>query len=141
MIHAWLFVDGLRGPILERTDNSPNFHARAILAVLFYYKIHAADVMRFLGGTYMGEHRDVDAIVIKLNLHDIDYWLISQYIQVTTVGYPNHFVAKTSRENYLRHWRKGKHTSVDINMVDVLSTMAKEHQNWYNVPLPCYSIR
>ena len=65
--------------------------------------MHAADVMRFLGGTYTEEHRDIDAIVEILNSHDIDPWLISQYIRATTVSCPNHFVAETTRENALLH--------------------------------------
>ena len=51
-----------------------------MLAALFHYNMHAADIMRFLGGTYTGEHSGIDAIVVNLNSHDIDPWLISQYI-------------------------------------------------------------
>ena len=58
----------------------PIIHARAMLTSLVHYKMHADDVMRFLGGTYMGEHWDIDAIVIELNKHDIDPWLVSQYV-------------------------------------------------------------
>ena len=52
-------------------------HARAMLVALFHYKMHAVDVMRFLRGTYTGEHRDIDATVEILVYLDIDPWLIS----------------------------------------------------------------
>ena len=77
-------------PFWKAQTTVPIIHARAMLAALFHYKIHAADVMRFLGGTYMGEHRDIDAIVIELNKYGIDPWLISQYVRAPNVRCPNH---------------------------------------------------
>ena len=50
-----------------------------MLAALFHYRMHAPDVMRFLGGTYTGEHRDINDIVATLTTHDIDPWLITQH--------------------------------------------------------------
>ena len=82
-------------PFWKEQTTVPIIHAGAILAALFHYKMHAADLMCFLGGTYTGEHRDIDAIVVELNLYDIDPRLISQCVQAITVGRPNHFVAKT----------------------------------------------
>ena len=67
-------------PFWKAQMTVPIIHARVMLAALFHYKMHAADVVRFLGGTYMGEHHDIDAIVIELNSHDINPWLISQYV-------------------------------------------------------------
>ena len=114
----------------------PRSHTYAMLSVLFHYLMHAADLMRFFGGTYAGEHRDINEIVRCLTSHDIDPWLITQYIRATTVGCPNHFVADTSRDNSLLHWRKGNHPLVKKYLVDVLSTIAKEHRNRFNMPLP-----
>lgn len=125
----------------KKQTTVPQNHAMATLAALFHYRMHAPDVMRFLGGTYTGEYRDIDAIVEKLTSHDIDPWLIAQYVRATTVGCPNHFVAETTRENALLHLRKGNHPSVSKYMVDVVNTMAKEHRNRFNMPLPCYLAR
>ena len=136
--HSWVAYED---PFWKEQTIVPIFHVRAMLAALFHYIMHAADVMCFLRGTYTGEHCDVNAIIIELNSHDIDSWFISQYIQTTTVGCPNHFMAETTRENALFHWREGNHTSVAKNMVEVLSTMANEHKNRYNMPLSCYTIR
>ena len=57
------------------------------------------------------------------------------------MGCPNHFSAETSRDNALLHWRQGNHSSVKTELVDVLNTMAKEHRNRFNMPLPCYMAR
>ena len=58
----------------------PQDHALATLAALFHYCMHAPDVLRFLGGTYTGEHRNINTIVETLTSHNIDPWLITQYI-------------------------------------------------------------
>ena len=101
----------------------------------------AADVMRFLGGTYTGEHRDVAATVELLTNLDVDPWLIAHYVRAMTVGCPAHFVADCSRENALLHWREGNHSSIHKYMDEILSTMAKEYRNRYNMPLPNWLAR
>ena len=128
-------------PFWKQQTTVPQSHAMATLAALFHYRMHAPDVMRFLGGTYTGEYRDIDSTVQRLTSLKIDPWLITQYVRATTVGCPNHFVAETSRDNALLHWREGNHPSVSKNLVDVLNTIAKEHRNRFNIPLPCYMAR
>ena len=119
----------------------PKSHAKAMLAALFHYRMNTPDVLRFLGGTYTGEHRDINTIVKCLVSHDIDPWLITHYVRATTVGCPNHFVAETTRENALLHWRQGNHPSVKKHLVAVINTITKEHRNRFNMPLPCYIAR
>ena len=113
-----------------------------MLAALFHYKMHAPGVMRFLvAQSYTGEHRVITSIVQILTSHNIDPWLITQYIRATTTGCPTHFPAEISRENALLHWRQGNHPSVKKELVNVLNTMAKEHRNRFNMPLPNYIAR
>ena len=50
----------------------PQSHALAMMAALFHYRMHAPDVMRFLGGTYTGKHRDINDIGATLTIHNID---------------------------------------------------------------------
>ncbi|KAL7545571.1 hypothetical protein ACHAWF_008925, partial [Thalassiosira exigua] len=113
----------------------------AMLAAPFHYQMHASDVMRFLGGTFTGEHRDITSIVETLTSHDIDPWLIAHYVRTMTVGCPAHFVAESSRDNAMLHWRQGNHPSIKKYLVEMLNTMAKEHRNRFNMPLPCYIAR
>ena len=93
-------------PFWKQQTTVPQSHSRAMLAALFHYRMHAPDLMRFFGGTYTGEHKDINAITACLTSHHIDPWLITQYIRATTVGCPNYFVAETSRENALLHLEK-----------------------------------
>ncbi|KAL7544775.1 hypothetical protein ACHAWF_013580 [Thalassiosira exigua] len=112
-----------------------------MLAALFHYRMHAADLMRFLGGTYTGEYRNIDETVALLHSHNIDPWLIAHYVRATTLGCPTHFVADSSRANAMLHWREGNHSSIKKFMVETLNTMAKERRNRFNIPLPCYIAR
>ena len=69
-----------KDPFLKRQTSVPQSHTFAMLSALFHYKMHASDVMRFLGDTYTGEHRDITSIAQTLISHNIDLWLITQYI-------------------------------------------------------------
>ena len=128
-------------PDWKKQSTVPQSHARAMLAAMFHFQMHAPDVMRFLGGTYTGEYRDIDATVQILTSYDIDPWLIAQYVRATTVGCLNHFVAHTTRANANLHWREGNHTSINKYLVTVVNTMTKEHRNRFNMPLPGYMYR
>ena len=114
-----------------------------MLAPLFHYRMHAADVMHFLGGTYTDKHRidHIDKTVRRLTSLNIDPCLIAQYVRAITVGCPNHFVAETTHENALLHWREGNHPSIMKYIVEVMNVMAKEHHNRFNMPLPNYIYR
>ena len=112
-----------------------------MMAALYHYRMHSADVMRWLGGTYTGAYRLTQNTVEMLQQHNIDPLLIAQYIRVTTVGCPNHFVAEISRENFLEYLDHGNHPSVTRYVTEVMNTMAKEHRNRFNMPLPAYMAR
>ncbi|KAL7523679.1 hypothetical protein ACHAXR_000284, partial [Thalassiosira sp. AJA248-18] len=43
-------------PDWKHQTTVPQSHARAFLAALFHYGMHAPDVMRYVGGTYTGEY-------------------------------------------------------------------------------------
>ncbi|KAL7535992.1 hypothetical protein ACHAWF_006478, partial [Thalassiosira exigua] len=116
----------------------PQSNARAMLAALFHYRMHAADVMRFLENTYTGEYRDINGVIETLTSHNIDPVLIAHYVRTTTVGCPAHFVAESSRAKAMIHWQEGNHSSIKKYLVQMLNTMAKEHRNRFNIPLPSY---
>jgi hypothetical protein len=119
----------------------PQSHAKATLAAMLHYGMHAPDVMRYLGGTYTGEHRNVDETVATLTEHGVDPWLIAQYVRAISVGSPNHFVATTSRANAELHRVNGNHSSVRTFLVETVNTAVKEHRNRFNMPLGCYMSR
>ena len=101
------------------TNSSAHNH-RAMMAALYHYNMHSPDVMRWLGGTYTGAYRLNQNTVELLQQHDIDPFLIAQYIRATTVGCPNHFVAEVSRDNFLEYLGRGNHPSVARYVTEVM---------------------
>jgi hypothetical protein len=77
----------------------------AMLACLFHYDLNTSLLVRYLGNNYTGAYRNVPCILSVLRSHNIDPHLIDQYTRVMITGCPNRFVAETSRENALLHWR------------------------------------
>ena len=65
-------------PKWKGQNTVPPTHARAMLAALIFYRMHAPDVMRFLGGTYTGAYRFGQGAVATLQKYDIDPFLITQ---------------------------------------------------------------
>ena len=89
----------------------PKSHAQSMLVALFHYKMHASDVMQFLRRGYTCKHRDINAVMECLVSHNINPWLITQYVYTTTatVGCPDHYSTEMSRENALLYWQEGNH--------------------------------
>ena len=128
-------------PHWKRQQTIPTAHVRATTAAMFHYRMHAPDVMRWLGGTYTGEYRFDQDIVPTLRRLGIDPELIAHYIRATTVGCPNHFVAESSRDNFWLYMRRGNHPTVTKFVTEVMNNMEKEHRNRYNLALPIYLAR
>ena len=88
-----------------------------------------------------GTHRFAQDATATLQQHDIDPFLIAQYIRATTVGCPNHFVAETTRRNFLQYRCEGNHPSAAKYAAEVLNTAEKEHRCRFNMPLPNWLAR
>ena len=105
-----------------------------------HYGMHTPDAMQYVGGTYTGEHRNVEETVVTLTEHIVDPWLIAQYVRAISVGSPTHFVATTSRASAELHRVNGNHLSIRTFLVTTVNTTVKEHRNCFNMPLGCYML-
>jgi hypothetical protein len=103
--------------------------------------MNSLDLVRLLGGTYLGEFCDIKCNVAQLTAFNINPWLIAQYVQATTVGCPNPFIAETTSKNAEVHQKMGNHSSVSTYITKVMATITKEHSNRYNIPLPNWITR
>lgn len=118
----------------------PKDRVLMFMACLFHYDLSVANVMRFLGNNYTGGFRNIKEAVAKMQgLVDDD--LITEYVRIMTVGAPAHFVADSSRENALLHWRKGNDSSIAENPKFVRKTMNKMDKHNFVIPLMSYMAR
>jgi hypothetical protein len=113
----------------------------ALTAALFHFELDVSLLMRYLGRNYTGEYRDVVATVKILRQHCIPEELIRKYKRVLLTGCPNHFVAETTRENMLLHWRRRNGPTIDRKLDQVRKTMNKEDKNNFVIPLPHWITR
>ena len=72
-----------------------------MLACLLHYNLGVSLLMHFLGGNYVGAHRDVEKTVKLLRRHGVPDDLVGHYRRVMTVGCPHIFNATITRENAL----------------------------------------
>ena len=113
---------------------------KACMACLFHYDLNASMVMRYLGGNYTGEHRDIAAIIQRIKPH-VSPYLLNHFERVMTLGCPNVMVYETTRENTMQFWRKGNHPSIAKKLQQVLTTMNKEERNNFVIPLASWLAR
>ena len=116
-------------------------HKRALLACLLHYNLDVSLIMRFLGGNYVGAHRDVKETAKSLRRHGVPDDLVGHYRRVMMVGCPRIFNTTITRENVLKYWRAGNNPSITKHLDQVMKTMNKEHRNKFVIALPSWTWR
>ena len=118
----------------------PPERVKMFMACLFHYNLSVASVMRYAGNNYTGGYRNVRKMVDKMR-GLVDDELLTHYIRVMELGAPAYFVAESTRENAMTHWRKGNHASVEQNMDKVLTAMNKLEKHDFVIPIPSWLAR
>ena len=104
------------------------------MACLFHYDLSVANVMRYVGNNFTGVWRDIQQRIERLRgLVDED--LLTLYARVMLVGAPAHFVAESTRENAMLHWREGNHPSIEADVNEIWKAMNKMDKNDFVFPL------
>lgn len=112
--------------------------SRAMMACLMHYDNDVSLLMRYLGNNYTAAHRRVQDTATILRTHNVEEWLVQQYIRVMTVGCPAKMVAETTRENAMKYFRGGNNPSINRKLDQVMQTMNKEEKNNFVIALPCW---
>eukprot|EP00957_Ditylum_brightwellii_P013104 990141-Ditylum_brightwellii.AAC.1 len=100
-----------------------NFAAAAI-----HYNFHIPSVIRFAGGNYTAEYRDIEDILKKIK-QIIPHEKLLEVERVFKVGSPNILIAESSEENFMTYWRYGNHKSLEKNMKKVQNVVNNE--DWH----------
>ncbi len=118
----------------------PQQRVKLFMACLFHYNLSVASVMRYAGNNYTGGYRNVRKMVDKMR-GLVDDELLTHYIRVMELGAPAYFVAESTRENAMVHWRRGNHASVEQNIDKVLTAMNKLEKHGFVIPIPSWLAR
>ena len=119
----------------------PMERERLFNASLFYYGLDIGNVVRFAGDEYTGMYRDIVGAVARMRELGIDDDLLADYTRLMTVGAPSHFVAETTRENAMLHWRSGNHPSITENLEKIEKAMNKLEQHRFSIPFSSWIAR
>ena len=111
-----------------------------LLACSIYFNFNIPQMIRYLGGQYTGDDRDVPTILNNIR-HIIPADTLSHIERILTTGAPAEFMGESSVENFLDYWRYGNHKSVEHNKLKIEKVMNKEDKHRYLIPLPCWIAR
>lgn len=118
----------------------PQDRVKKLLACLLHYDGRVADVMRYLGGNYTAEYRNVKERMKRLE-GLVDRELLDRYEQLMSTGAPSKFVAETTRQNAELYRTRGNHPSIVEKADQVQVTMNKEERNCFVIPFPMWIAR
>ena len=124
----------------SQQKNIPASRVKMFTACLVHFNGHIGDVIRYVGGNYTAEYRDVEKALaaVKPLLPAQDYLDLKRYYEV---GSPNMLVAEVARDNTMLYLSKGNHPNIDQNPELVQETMNKEEKNSHVLPLFSWLMR
>ena len=110
---------------------------RMLEACSVHYNLDFGLVVRYLGGEYTAEHRDVDALEREVSPH-IPPADMAQIRRILTKGCPHTLDFEMKHEDKMKMIQRGNQPSVEANMEVVTETMNKEERNSHVVPFPIW---
>ena len=111
-----------------------------LLSCAFYVDFNIPFMLRYLGGQYTGDDRDVKKILS--NIHNkVPQTVYNDVKRILTVGAPTYLSGELSRKIFLEYWRYGNHASIHSNKEKIKKVMNKEDKHRYNFSLPIWSAR
>ena len=111
-----------------------------LLACSFYVDFNIPFLIRYLGGQYTGDDRNVQKILSNIK-NRVPQNVFNDVERILTIGAPTHMSGELSRKNFLEYWRYGNHPSICNNRDKIKKVMNKEDKHKYNITLPIWSAR
>mmetsp|Transcript_29742 Transcript_29742/g.86679 ORF Transcript_29742/g.86679 Transcript_29742/m.86679 type:complete len:873 (-) Transcript_29742:2591-5209(-) len=124
----------------DKQEEIPMGKVMCFTAAALHFDLHIPSVIRYAGGNYTADFRDMDKIEKQL-VGKVDPKDISDLRRVFTVGTPGRFVGESTKDNMLEYWRYGNHGSILKDISKVTKTMNKEDKHCYVVPMPNWLAR
>ena len=110
------------------------------LACAFYLNFNIPFMLRYLGGQYTGDDRNVKRI-LKNIYGNVPSDLFADIKRILTVGAPRFLSGELSRKNFLDYWRYGNHSTMDTEITNLKKVLNKEDKHKYMFSLPFWTTR
>ena len=111
-----------------------------LLSLAFYVDFNIPFMLRYLGGQYTGDDRNIQKIMNNLS-GKIPNDLLLDIKRILTVGAPTHLSGEMSRENFLSYWRYGNHKNMETDPQILKKVLNKEDKHKYMFALPIWTTR
>jgi hypothetical protein len=110
----------------------------AFIQLAFGANLEIPLMLSCLRGEYSGDYRDINKIISTLANHGCPAGLISDISRVFTVGAPATFQARSTKSNFYSFLNYGNHSSARDFKPTLSSSIQKEIDRAYTVPLPSW---
>jgi len=127
-------------PEWESQKSIPFSKKIKLLSCAIYLDFDIPRIIRYLGGQYTGDDRNVTEIINYLQGIVPDE-TVTQIKNILTTGAPTVFHGESSVANFLDYWRYGNHKSITDNKANIEKVMNKEDKHKYLLPFPCWLAR
>ena len=111
-----------------------------LLSCAYYVDFNIPFMLRYLGGQYTGDDRNVTKILNNIN-GKVPENLYIDIKRILTVGAPTYLSGEMSRENFLSYWRYGNHRNMEDDPQKLKKVLNKEDKHKYMFSLPIWSTR
>ena len=114
----------------DNWDKATDFNhdrTRMLTACLLFYKGSVADVVRFVGGPFIGAHRDVKKILNTIRGH-VPQHIYNEIERIYTKGAPTVCNASSTDENLKTYLAYGNHSSAEQDEEVIRKAMLKDEK-------------
>ena len=111
-----------------------------LLSYTFYVDFNIPFMLRYLGGQYTGDDRNVTNFLTNIK-GKVPEDLFVDIKHILTVGTPTYLSGKMSREIFLLYWRYGNHRNMEDDPKKLNKVLNKEDKHKYMLSLPIWSTR
>ena len=126
---------GIRGydPLWDTTTDVDPQRVAMATAGLLHFNGSVADLVRWIGGPHVGEHRDHENTFTTLRESGVPAQTISHLKRIFESGIPAYCNADSTEDNFEAYYRYGNHSTVLEEPEKTYKAMVKDYRKGYTL--------
>lgn len=102
-------------------------------AALLHFNCSAADLVRWMGGPHVGQHRDHPSILKRLQAAGVPRDLYETMHRIFYSGIPNYCNADSTEDNFQAFYTYGNHATAQEDPLKTLNAVVKDNKKGYTI--------
>ena len=102
-------------------------------AALLHFNGSVADLVRWIGGPHVGEHRDHQDIIRRLLKAGVDARVLHDIRRIFQSGIPAYCNAESNEQNFAAYYAYGNHSTMDVDPDKAHAAMAKDYRRGFTL--------